>query len=270
MADLEIRVLGPVEALRNGIPLALGKTTITVLASLAVARGQVSSVDTLIDHVWGANLPANPRSALHNGVSRLRQLLGEDALQTLGWGYRLRVDGANLDVARFHEYLAVGKQAASAHLDERAIAALDAAVALWRQPLLGNVGSAALHHEFVPQVTERYLEAIELRAELRLRSGRDATLAEELLEVARAYPLREHIAGQLMVALARAGRRADALMAYETLRRTLREELGIDPSASLTDLHFRLLRTEPYADFAAELPVGGGAARVARDLQIGV
>jgi DNA-binding SARP family transcriptional activator len=251
VADLEIRVLGPVEALRAGIPLPLGgKTTITVLASLAIARGQVGSVDTLIDHVWGSNLPANPRAALHNGVSRLRLLLGESALQTLGWGYRLRVDDENLDVSRFCECLAGARKAASAHLDERAIAALDAAIALWRQPLLGNVSSQSLHHEFVPQMTERYLDAVELRAELCLRSGRHVALADELLEVARAHPLRERLAGLRMVALARAGRRADALIAYDSLRRSLREELGIDPSPSLQDLQAHIRRAEPRLDIS--------------------
>jgi DNA-binding SARP family transcriptional activator len=244
VTELEICVLGPVQALRGGVPLALGGRTTTVLASLAVARGQVNSVETLIDHVWGTELPANPRAALHNGVSRLRHLLGGNVLQRVSWGYRLAVDGKNLDVARFNEHLTTAMQAAAAHRDESAISTLDAALALWRQPVFGNVASRALHDEVVPRLTERYLQAVELRAELCLRSGQHRMLAEELSEVARAHPLRERLTGQLMIALALTERQADALIAYDTLRRTLRDELGIDPSALLQDLHMRILRAE--------------------------
>ena len=249
MTDLQICVLGPVEALRGGMPLALGgRTTLTVLASLAVARGQISSVDTLVDHVWGTDLPVNPRAALHNGVSRLRRLLGDDVLRTVGWGYQLRVDAEDLDVARFDQHLIAARQAAASCSDETAISALDAAIALWREPILGNVVSRPLRDEVVPRLTERYLEAVELRAELCLRSGRHRTLAEELAETARAHPLRERLAGLLMIALASAGRQVDALIAYDTLRRRLREELGIDPTARLQDLHVRILRGEVHED----------------------
>jgi DNA-binding SARP family transcriptional activator len=243
VGDLEVYVLGPVRALRDGVPLPLGgRTTITVLASLALARGQVSSVDTLIDRVWGANLPANPRAALHNGVSRLRRLLGEGVLQTVGWGYRLEVKPELLDVARFHQHLTAARAAASAHQDDSAISALDAAIALWREPILGNVGSVSLHHQVVPQLTDHYLQAVELRAELWLRSGRLGELAAELAEVVSAHPLREQLTGQLMIALASAGRQADALIAYDRLRRLLRQELGVDPTARLQQLHVQILR----------------------------
>src|SRR5215472_2791924 len=92
VSDLEIRVLGPVEVLRGGrqVPLG-GRTTLTLLAGLAVAPRRVVSVNTLIGYVWDADLPDNPRAALHNGVSRLRRILGEGTLETLGLGYRLRV-----------------------------------------------------------------------------------------------------------------------------------------------------------------------------------
>lgn len=245
MTDLKICVLGPVEALRSGIPLALGgRTTLTVLASLAVARGQVSSLDTLVDHVWGTDLPVNPRAALHNGVSRLRRLLGEDVLRTVGWGYQLRVDAEDLDIARFDQQLIAARKAAATRRDQAAISALDAALALWREPLLGNVESRSLRDQVVPRLTDRYLEAVELRAEVCLRSGRHRMLAEELAEIAHAHPLRERLAGQLMIALACAGRQANALIAYDTLRRTLREELGIDPTPRLQELHVRILRGE--------------------------
>jgi DNA-binding SARP family transcriptional activator len=252
MTDLKICVLGPVEALRGGTPLALGgRTTLTVLASLAVARGQISSIDTLVDHVWGTDLPANPRAALHNGISRLRRPLGDDVVRTVGWGYQLRVDAEDLDIARFDQQLIAARQAAARH-EEAAITALDAALALWREPILGNVVSRSLHDEVVPRLTDRYLEAVELRAELCLRSGRHRMLAEELAGIAHAHPLRERLAGQLMIALAGAGRQVDALITYDTLRRTLREELGIDPTPRLQELHVRILRAEVPAAYVRE------------------
>jgi DNA-binding SARP family transcriptional activator len=246
VTDLEFRVLGPVEVMRGGHRVALGgRTTLTLLAALAVSPCRVISVDTLIDYVWNTQLPDHPRAALHNGVSRLRRLLGEDILETLGWGYRLRVDAPGLDLLQFDQHLAAARQAIAAGRDEAALTALDDAIRLWQEPLLGNVDSPSLHREVVPQLTERYLGAVESRAELCLRRGVRGALVEELAAVARAHPLRERITGQLMIALVQAGRRADALVAYNSLKRTLRDELGIDPTDALKDLHVKILRADP-------------------------
>lgn len=245
MTDIEVRVLGPIEVLRGGRQVAPGgPTTLTLLAGLAVAPGRVVSVDTLIDYIWDAELPDNPRAALHNGISRLRRLLGEGSLERLGHGYRLNVDPEGLDVLRFDRQLAAARQAIERGRDDSALTALDEAIGLWREPLLGNVDSPSLHREVVPRLTERYLEAMETRAELYLRRGVPGALLEGLAVVVRAYPLREHLAGQLMIALARAGRRADALLAYNSLRSALREELDIDPTAALRDLHVKILRAD--------------------------
>lgn len=251
VTDLKFRVLGPVEVLRGGrqVPLG-GKTTLTLLAALTLAPGSVISIDTLIGYVWDAGLPDHPRAALHNGVSRLRRLLGEDVLETLGWGYRLHVAADDLDLLRFDRQLANARHATALGREEAAIAALDDAIGLWREPLLGNVDSSSLHREVVPQLTERYLWAVESRAELCLRRGVHGGLVEQLAAVARAHPLREHIAGQLMIALVRAGRRPDALVAYNSLKCTLRDELGIDPTDVLKDLHVKILRADPDLDMA--------------------
>jgi DNA-binding SARP family transcriptional activator len=193
--------------LRGGHHVALaGKTTLTVLASLAVSPGSVVPVDTLVGYVWEAALPSHPRAALHNGVLRVRRLIGENVVETLGWGYRLHVNADDLDLLRFDRHLAAARQATALGRDEAAIAALDDAIGLWREPLLGNVDSASLHREDAPQLTERYLWAVESRAELRLRSGVHRGLVEELAALARAHPLREHITGQLMIALPAAAR----------------------------------------------------------------
>ena len=238
MNDLEVRVLGPVEMLRGGrqVPLG-GRTTLTVLAGLAVAARRVVSADTLIDYVWDGELPDNPRAALQNGVSRLRRILGEGTLATHGHGYRLCVEAEHLDLLRFDRQLAAAWQAADRGDDEAALTALGDAIRLWREPLLGNVDSRSLQRQVVPRLTERYLEAVETRAELCLRLGVPGALVEQLAVVARAYPLRERVAAQLMIALARSGRRADALVAYNSLRSALRDELDIDPTAAVKDLN---------------------------------
>jgi DNA-binding SARP family transcriptional activator len=254
--DLEVRVLGPVEVLRGGRQLPLGGSTmLTLLAGLAVAPHRVISVDTLIDYAWDADLPDNPRAALHNGVSRLRRILGEGTVETLGRGYRLRVEADDLDLLRFDRMLTAAWKAIDGGRDETALTALDEAINLWREPLLGNVGSPSLHREAGPRLTERYLEAVEARAELCLRLGVPGMLVQELAVVTRAYPLRERITGQLMIALARVGRRADALVVYNSLRCALRDELGIDPTAALRDLHVKILRADP------DLTIGGPRRR---------
>ncbi len=252
MSALEFRVLGPVEVSNDGELVALnGSTTLTLLAGLLISPNRVVPVDTLIEWVWDGRLPAHPRAALHNGVSRLRRLVGEDLVETLAWGYRLHIDADRVDLLRFDRLLAAADQAAARGMAGNALAALDEAVGLWRAPLLGNIDSSALHREMVPLLTERYLGAVEERAGLCLRLGRPGPLAEELSEVVRAYPFRERIVGQLMVALVRSGRQADALAAYDTLRRALNEELGIDPLAALRDLQVKILRADPGLDLAA-------------------
>jgi len=246
VTDLELCVLGPVEVRRGGLQVAIGgRTTLTVLAGLALSPERAIGVDTLIDYAWDGDFPAHPRAALHNGLSRLRRLLGDGVIETLGWGYRLNATADNLDLLRFERNLAVARRAGAESRDEDSIAALDDAIRLWREPPLGNVDSPALHRQVLPRLTERYLEAVEHRNDLCLRLGRHDALAAELSAMARSYPLRERITGQLMIALTRSGRRADALVAYQALRTALREELGVDPTSDLQDLDVQILRAAP-------------------------
>lgn len=249
MCDLEFRVLGPVEVLDAGQPVPLsGTTTLTLLAGLLTSPNRVVPAHTLTEWVWGAALPAHPRAALHSGVSRLRRVVGPDIVETRAWGYRLRIDACHLDLLHFDRLLAAADEAVAAGLADKALTALDEAVGLWRAPLLGNIDSPTLRREVLPRLTDRYLGAVEERAELRLQLGREGALAEELSEAVRAHPFRERIVGQLMVALVRSGRQVDALAAYDTLRRALIEELGIDPLPALQDLRVRILRADPDLD----------------------
>jgi len=244
-AELEFRVLGSVEVLRGGRLVALpGRTVMIILTGLLLSANQTVSNDTLIDWTWGARLPARPRSALHSGVSRLRRLVGEDVIETAPLGYRLRADGQRLDLVRFGELVAAADGAAADGRTEAALASLDQALRLWRGVPLGNVDSPALRRDVVPGLTERYLRAVELRSDLCLRLGRYSAVVQELSVIAPQHPFHEHMTGQLMIALARSGRRADALATYDRLRRALAQDLGIDPGAALQALQARILRAD--------------------------
>jgi DNA-binding SARP family transcriptional activator len=248
VADLRFRVLGPVEVLRDehSAPAPVtGKRSLPVLAGLLISANDIVSADRLIEWAWPTGLPAHPRGALQNAVSRLRQQVGSTRIESLRWGYRLRADASSLDLLMFEELIAEAETAMSAGLPEVALAALDKSLSLWREPLLGNVDSGPLWHEAVSSLYERYLRTAETRAELRLQLGLEKDLAGELSRLVRANPYRERLVGLLMIALTRGGRRVEALATYDALRSSLRREMGIDPASVLRDLHMRILRDDP-------------------------
>jgi DNA-binding SARP family transcriptional activator len=178
-------------------------------------------------------------------VARLRRVLGEDLVETAPLGYRLRAESFQVDLLRFRACVADAARAAAAGADADALAALDDAVLLWRGAPLSNLDSPALQAEAVPQLTEEYLRAVEQRAELCLRLGRNATVVQELSVLVHKHPFHERLVGLLMIALMRSRRQADALAAYRRLRQALAAELGIGPSAALRDLESRIVRADP-------------------------
>jgi DNA-binding SARP family transcriptional activator len=245
-ADLSFQVLGPLEVSHGGRPLPVsGRTTLVLLAGLVLSAGRLVPVDSLIEWIWGADLPARPRGALHSGVARLRRVLGEDLVETAPLGYRLRAEGFQVDLLRFRARVADAASALAVGADEDALDALDDAVRLWRGAPLSNVDSPALQREAVPQLTEEYLRVVEQRAELCLRRGRNAAVVQELSALVHRHPFHERLVGLLMIALMRSRRQADALAAYHRLREALAAELGIDPSPALRDLQSRILRADP-------------------------
>jgi DNA-binding SARP family transcriptional activator len=255
VGDLEFRVLGPVEVLRAGRPVVVsGATTLTLLAGLLLAPNRTIPVSTLVAWAWPAESPQHPRAALHSGISRLRRLIGVNTIETFTWGYRLHVDVDDHDLLLFDRFRAAAKTALADGQPDTALAALDAAVGLWRGPLLGNVESAALERDVVPELTERYLGTVEERNELLLLRGRYVTLLEELPALVRAHPFRERLVAHLMTAQAHAGRRADALLAYDTLQRSLNADLGVDPGAPLRELRTRILCDDPQVHGSEMFP----------------
>jgi DNA-binding SARP family transcriptional activator len=262
MAKLTFRVLGPVEVLSDGEPVALRRAgVLPVLAGLLLDANRLVGTDQLIRYAWNGTPPPSVRAALHNRMSILRRVVGEGVIETLPGGYRLRATPQTLDLLRFDELAA---QAGRAD-DDEAAGLWAEALGLWQQPLLGNVGSDRLLDSEVVQLTERYLGAQEKYGEVCLRLGRHGALAEQLTSVLQRHPLRERLVGKLMLALFHAGRQADALAAYHRTRQLLDDELGIPPGRELRDLYLRMLKAHDgrgSARNAAPRTVDDGASTV--------
>jgi len=246
MGELQFCVLGPVEVTRGGRPVVLaGHGILNLLGGLLLAGGRPVAHDELIDIIWGPAMPAHPRPALQTLISRLRTMLGPGTVQTSGGGYRVMADDGNLDLLRFARLVEEAEMALGKGATDAAAATLDRAIRLWNLPLLANVSSEALHRNAVHALTERYLSTQEKRADLHLRLMQHKALIPELTELASLHPSREILTGQLMLALYRSGRPADAVATYHSLQQKLREELGVDPSDMLQQLHLGILRRDP-------------------------
>ncbi|GAA2671972.1 MULTISPECIES: BTAD domain-containing putative transcriptional regulator [Actinosynnema] len=244
--QLELGVLGPLRVVVGGRPVAVraGRQR-CLLASLLTRPGAPISVDELAEHVWGDRPPARARQTLHTYVMRLRQVLGPEVpIRTVPDGYLVDVPASCVDAARFAELLALGDREQAAGRLAEASSALAAALELWRGPALADVPSAVLHRDEAPRLTESALHARERRAEIDLAIGRHAELVPELTALTAEHPLRERLWAQLVVALHRSGRRAEALAAYDRVSALLAEELGIDPGGELRRVHRAVLADE--------------------------
>jgi predicted ATPase/DNA-binding SARP family transcriptional activator len=255
-------VLGPVEVRVPGRPpVALPPSVRTLLARLAMSPGRVVSVDTLMDALWGEDLPADAANALQIRVSKLRRALAaagvpSEVLVTRAPGYQLAVDAEAVDVQRFERLLARARRCAAADAPA-ALALLDDALALWRGPALADVGDAAWIEAESTRLEELRLGALEDRLDLLLELDRHTEAVADLERLVTLHPLRERLHRLLLVGLYRAGRQADALSLYHRLRERLADELGIDPSPELQALAEAILRQQvpaPRADATPRVP----------------
>ncbi|WP_051466498.1 AfsR/SARP family transcriptional regulator [Actinomadura oligospora] len=239
---MRVRVLGPVELWNDVDRVELrGSKLRTFLASLALAHGRVVSDRTLVEMLWEDAPPATAQAQIQTYASRLRGLLGDDAVVDRHRpGYRLRIERDDLDLTGFERLAAGGRAALAEHRVDAAARALSDALALWRGEALAGVTEALADLER-PRLEEARLAVLEDRIEADLALGRHAGLVPELTALVTAHPMRERPRAQLMVALYRCGRHADALAAFHEHRRVLAEELGIDPSAELQELHQAIL-----------------------------
>jgi DNA-binding SARP family transcriptional activator len=242
---LELRLLGPLEVRRDGAPVRLPAKQRTLLAALALGRGRVVSVDQLIEALWPAKRPSDARHALEMHASRLRGLLGEEAtVEARAPGYVLELDPAQIDVNRFEQL--IGELRDVLDVDPaRAAARAGDALSLLRGAALADFAYETFAQEEIARLEELRLEAEDARIEAELRLGRSGELIGEIEALIAAAPLRERRRGQLMVALYRAGRQADALDVYTQTRVVLLEELGLEPGPALRDIQQAILRQDP-------------------------
>ena len=239
---MEFRILGPLEVVDAGRPVALGGSKQrTLLALLLLTPNRPVSVDRLIDAVWSGDPPAAASNALQYHVSQLRKVLGEALVVTQEPGYLIRVDRDQLDLFRFEEL--VGR-AEGADPDE-ASRLLGEALALWRGEPLAELADDALSQPEVQRLEAVRLAALERRIDADLALGRHAQLVPELEALVSQHPLHEGPVGALMRALYGAGRQADALEVYRATRERFDTELGIEPSPFLRELERAILQQDP-------------------------
>jgi DNA-binding SARP family transcriptional activator len=249
---VDFRILGPLEVTDDGRPLPVhGAHQRELLTLLLLDAGRAVSMDRLMDAMWGERQPTAGGTALRVHVSRLRKALDKtELLVTRPLGYALLVPRDNLDLWRFERLLDEGERALASD-PRRALDALTRAMAEFRGPPLADVAYAAFAQAAIVRLEELRATALELRIEAELALGRHAHLIGELQSLVAANPLRERLHAQLMTALYRDGRQADALAAYRTARDRLVEEIGIEPGPALRALEARILSQDPSLDGAA-------------------
>lgn len=263
MTDLEFRMLGPFEVRRAGevVPLGPGRSA-ALLAMLLIHANEVVAADRLVEELWAGEPPATAPHALQVHVSSLRKLLGAGAIVTRRPGYLLPVPAGACDAVRFESLLAGGGRALEDQAAADALRLLDEALALWRGPVLADLADQPFVATEATRLEELRLVATERWVDAGLALGRHAELVSELEGMVRRYPLRENVWSQLIVALYRSGRQADALRTYQRLREVLAEELGLEPSPELRRLEGMVLRQdrELATPAASEISGAGQAA----------
>jgi DNA-binding SARP family transcriptional activator len=237
---MEYRVLGPLEVVENGIPLPLGGAQQRALfAVLLLNANRVVSRDRLIDELWGDDPPGTAVQTVRVYVSRMRKLFPPGTLVTRRPGYMLRAGPETIDLLRFEQLLADGRAALDADDPGRASRLLREALQLWRGPPLTELDEPFAQIEGA-RLEDLRLAALEELIDADLAFGRHADLIAELELLVAEHPHRERLRGQLMVALYRDGRQAEALEAYRDARAAL-DELGIEPSEQLRNLEKSIL-----------------------------
>lgn len=246
---MEFRILGPLEVIDDttSLPLAAGKQR-ALLADLLLSANRTVTTARLVDDLWGESAPSTASKMVQIYVSRLRKTLPDGRLDTRGAGYAVRVEPAELDLARVQHLLSEARGVAAARPDQ-ASAKLREALELWRGPALAEFGEPFAQVEG-PRLEELRLAALEAWVDAELALGRHAELVGELDALVGRHPLRERLRGQQMLALYRSGRQADALAAYAAYRTTLDDELGIAPSAALRELERAILNQDPALEAA--------------------
>jgi DNA-binding SARP family transcriptional activator/basic membrane lipoprotein Med (substrate-binding protein (PBP1-ABC) superfamily) len=275
---MEFRLLGPLEVAEDGRPVSLGGSRArALLALLLLHRNQVVAVDWIVDELWAGRPPKTGSQVVRVYVSQLRKAL-EPArsarpprvLVTRRNGYLLRVGPDEVDVDRFEALRAEGHRLLAEGEIAEGARTLEEALSLWRGPPLQDFTYEAFAQPEIARLEELRLTTLEDLFDAQLAAGRDSELVADLEQLVNANPLRERLRAQLMLALYRAGRPADALETYQRGRRLLVEELGLEPGETLRRLETRILQQDSELDRPSasqpskETPAGPTASRSRR------
>ena len=259
----EIRLLGPFEVLADGTPADVGGSKRqALLAMLALRKGRPVEVDALVDGLWGEELPAAPRNALHHHIARLRAALGGESIVGFPDGYAVK--DARVDAVRFEELLAETRAALRDGDVPAAADAVASALALWRGPALQGLTGTAWFGAEARRLEALHVDALEEQFEVALALGEHRELTPALRSALADNPFRERLWGQPMLALYRTGRQADALETFQEARRVLADELGLEPGPELRRLQEAILAHDPAI---APSPVAPGAAATSQRLR---
>jgi DNA-binding SARP family transcriptional activator len=261
---MELRILGPLEVRDGERSIALGGAKQRgLLAILLLHANEVVSADRLIDELWGDDPPATAAHTVQVYVSNLRKALrqaaGREVVVTRPPGYVVETGPDELDLARFERLVALGQNELGRGDAAAAAAALAEALALWRGQPLADFAYERFAQAAIARLEELRISASEARIEADLALGRHALLVPELQALVAAHPLRERLRSQLMLALYRSGRQADALEAFQEARRALVDGLGIDPGPALQQLERAILNQDPLLELESPAVIAAGA-----------
>ena len=244
MGKLGVRILGPFEAVVAGQPVEVpGSKRQAFVACLALRAGRVVPTDTLVEALWGSELPAAPRNAVQHHVTRLRRALGTDTIRLAADGYAL--EGAVVDAIQFEELLTAARGALRAGDARGAADTIADALDLWRGPALLGLPQSTWATAEAGRLDALRLDALEERFEAALALGEHADLVSAIRAALDESPFRERLWGQLMMALYRSGRQADALDVFQEARRVLMDELALEPGPELRRLQEAILAHDP-------------------------
>lgn len=261
---MDFRILGPLEVTDEGRSVSIkGPKLQAVLVLLLLNEGEIVSRERLIDELWGEEPPPSAAKTLQVHVSRLRRDLGE-IIVTRGGGYLIEVEDGALDLQRFQRLVDAGREAMGAGEPGLAEERLSEALQLWRGPPFAGLGDDRFARVEAERLNDLRLDALEERIEAELALGREPEAIAELEPLVAHHPYRERPRAQLMLALYRGGRQAEALEAYRDARTALVENLGIEPGPRLQELHSAILAQDPALEGtrpAPATPAGPGEAR---------
>lgn len=258
MIGIEFRILGPLEVLNEGVPLVVSAPREqALLAMLILEANRVVPVSRIIDGMWDGFPPETARNQVQICVSKLRRSLGlaDDSplISTRAPGYQMHVTAEMVDAIRFAELAADGRKAADSGTLHDAVNDLRAALALWRGSAAAGINSRVVQIA-ATRLNEMRLATLETCIELELRIGNHGEVVGELAALVAEHPLREQLRAYQMLALYRAGRRAEALGAYREARRAFMDELGLDLGPELRRLEEAIFRNDPDLNHAGNVP----------------